>query len=135
MNPTASPRRKFGWASLVALALVPLLAVAALIGLAWSSESDVKAAVVNLDEAVTVEGQLVPLGRQLAAAMIDKDGENISWTLADAPSAAAGLKSGQYSAVVTIPRASRPRPPPSRPTTPPPPSRRRSTSRSATTRR
>lgn len=104
MNPTASPRRKFGWASLVALALVPLLAVAALIGLAWSSESDVKAAVVNLDEAVTVEGQLVPLGRQLAAAMIDKDGENISWTLADAPSAAAGLKSGQYSAVVTIPK-------------------------------
>ncbi len=36
--------------------------------------------------------------------MIDRDGENISWTLADEPSAADGLASGQYSAVVTIPQ-------------------------------
>ena len=60
MNPTASPRRKFGWASLVALALVPLLAVAALIGLAWSSESDVKAAVVNLNVLKTLGFDAAP---------------------------------------------------------------------------
>lgn len=96
--------RRPGWISLAALALVPLLAVAALLGLARSSTTDVNAAIVNLDEAVTVDGQLVPMGRQLAAAMIDRDGDNITWTLADAPGAAAGLRTGQYSAVVTIPQ-------------------------------
>ena len=100
---TTEPR--MGWASIVALALVPLLAVAALIGLAGNrADSTASAAVVNLDEAVTVNGQYVPMGRQLAAAMVDRDGENIDWTLADAPSAAAGLKTGEYSAVVTIPK-------------------------------
>ncbi|AQP48606.1 hypothetical protein BW730_14955 [Tessaracoccus aquimaris] len=100
---TTEPR--MGWASIVALALVPLLAVAALIGLSGNrADSTVSAAVVNLDEAVTVNGQYVPMGRQLAAAMVDRDGENIDWTLADAPSAAAGLKTGEYSAVVTIPK-------------------------------
>lgn len=100
---TTEPR--MGWASIVALALVPLLAVAALIGLAGNrADSTVSAAVVNLDEAVTVNGHYVPMGRQLAAAMVDRDGENIDWTLADAPSAAAGLKTGEYSAVVTIPK-------------------------------
>ncbi|NHB84872.1 hypothetical protein G7085_10365 [Tessaracoccus sp. HDW20] len=59
---------------------------------------------VNLDQAVTVNGQYVPMGRQLAAAMVDRDGDNIDWTLADASSAAAGLKTGEYSAVVTIPK-------------------------------
>lgn len=104
MSPNSSPRRGPGWAGFVALALVPLLAVAALIGLAKPSEAEVHAAIVNLDEAVTVNGQYVPMGRQLAAAMLERDGDNISWTLADAPTAAARLKTGRYSAVVTIPK-------------------------------
>lgn len=92
------------WPALVALILLPLLAVAALIGLSSRSNEAVSAAVVNLDEAVKVNGQLVPMGRQLAAAMVDRDGDNVSWTLADAASADAGLRSGAYSVVVTIPK-------------------------------
>ena len=87
--------------AVVALALGPLLVVGLLLGLSRPENKSVSAAVVNLDEAVTVGDQLVPMGRQLAAAMIEKD-EKVDWTLADAPSAAAGLRSGAYSAVVTI---------------------------------
>lgn len=92
-------------AGIVAAVLVPLLAVGAFFGLLGDrGDARVSAAVVNLDEAVTVNGQYVPMGRQLAAAMVDRDGRNIDWTLADAPSAAAGLKTGRFSAVVTIPK-------------------------------
>lgn len=104
MTTAASPRR-VSWPALIALILVPLLAVAALLGLTRpDGDQEISAAVVNLDEAVTVEGQYIPMGRQLAAAMVDREGDNITWTLADAPSAAAGLDSGRYSAVVTIPK-------------------------------
>lgn len=92
------------WPRLAALILVPLLVVGALVGLTSSSGDDrIRAAVVNLDEPVTIDGNTVPLGRQLAAEMVDRDGENVSWTLADESSGAAGLRSGEYSAVVTIP--------------------------------
>lgn len=101
MNP--SKRRLAG---LIAAILVPLLAAGVFFGLVGNrGESRISAAVVNLDEAVTVKGQYVPMGRQLSAAMVDRDGRNIDWTLADAPSAAAGLKSGRFSAVVTIPKS------------------------------
>ena len=103
MTPDSTKSGKARWTSLVALAVVPILAVGALLGLTQRDDDAVSAAVVNLDQAVTVEGQYIPMGRQLAAAMIDRDGDNINWTLADAPSAAAGLRTGEYSAVVTIP--------------------------------
>lgn len=94
-----------GWPALVALILAPLLAVGAFITLGSNANEDrVMAAVVNLDKAVELDGQTVPLGRQLAAAMLERDGENISWTLADAKSAKGGLESGEYAAVVTIPQ-------------------------------
>ncbi|MEO7588153.1 MAG: YhgE/Pip domain-containing protein [Arachnia sp.] len=96
---------RVSWSALMALILVPLLAVAALVTLGGNSNDDrVSAAVVNLDEAVQLDGQTVPLGRQLAAAMLERDGNNIGWTLADAKSAKDGLASGLYSAVVIIPR-------------------------------
>ena len=51
----------------------------------------VTAAVVNLDEPVKVDGQLVPLGRVLAAELIDGDAEtNFTWQLTDEDDAAAG---------------------------------------------
>ncbi|MHA6523658.1 YhgE/Pip domain-containing protein [Tessaracoccus sp. G1721] len=105
MTPDTTSARRVTWPAIVALVLVPLLAVAALIGLtAPGGDEQVEAAVVNLDEAVTVGDQIVPLGRQLAAAMIEREGENVTWTLADAPSASEGLASGRFSAVVTIPK-------------------------------
>ncbi|MGO1384583.1 MAG: hypothetical protein ACTHWA_09925 [Arachnia sp.] len=95
---------RVSWPALVALILVPLLAVAAFITLGGNGNDDrVSAAVVNLDEAVELDGQLVPLGRQLAAAILERDGDNIGWTLADSKNASEGLQSGEYSTVVTIP--------------------------------
>ncbi|MBB1482979.1 YhgE/Pip domain-containing protein [Tessaracoccus sp. MC1865] len=91
-------------AQIVAMALVPLLAAGLMLGLIGrGGESRIEAAVVNLDQAVTVGDQYIPMGRQLTAAMVEREGDNISWTLADAPSATEGLRSGRFSAVVTIP--------------------------------
>lgn len=95
---------RLGWPGLVVLALVPLLACGMLLGLVrGSNEQGIHAAVVNHDKAVTVNGQVVPLGRQLASEMVAREGPNISWTIADAEDADAGLKDGRYAAVVTIP--------------------------------
>lgn len=103
MTPETPSGRRVTWPAIIALALIPLVTVAALIGLTRPDTESIEAAVVNLDEAVTVEGQLVPMGRQLAAEMIGYDGDNVTWTLADEPGAADGLASGQFAAVVTIP--------------------------------
>ena len=105
MRPeSAASGRTLSWYSVAALVLVPLLGFAVLIGLVTQPEEDaVSAAIVNLDEPVTVMGQYVPMGRQLAAAIISEGDEAIAWTLADETSAAEGLRSGEYSMVVTIP--------------------------------
>ncbi len=75
----------------------------------------IEAAVVNLDEPVTVQGETVPLGRQVVAALtagvgLDgeplvqaQDGSRLTWTLTDADGADEGLGSGRYAAAVTIP--------------------------------
>lgn len=95
--------RAVSWPVLTALFLVPLLMVISLLALLRGDESQVTAAIVNLDDGVEIEGQLVPMGRQLAAEMIERDGENITWILADATSGDDGLVTGEYAAVVTIP--------------------------------
>jgi len=73
----------------------------------------VTAAVVNQDRPVTVDGQLVPLGRVLAAELIGSatlDSEenseypNFTWVLTNESDAAAGLSDGRYTTVVTIPK-------------------------------
>jgi len=61
---------------------------------------------VNEDEPVTIDDQLVPLGRQLTAGLVegsDDQPSNLTWTISNADDAAAGLADGTYSAVVTIP--------------------------------
>lgn len=94
--------------SLLGVLLVPL-SIAGL--LTWSLSQpedrikDVKAAVVNTDEPVQLNGQLVPLGRQLTAKLVGGEiKSNYSWELADEKSAAEGLKDGTYIAVVTVPK-------------------------------
>ncbi len=95
------------WAKALGLLLVPVLIAAGLLAATWKSDtrlSKVQAAIVNLDKAVTINGQTVPLGRQLSAALISAEqGQNFTWVLADASSASDGLKAGRYAAVVTIP--------------------------------
>ena len=71
--------------------------------------AEVVAAVVNNDEPVELEGQTVPLGRQLAAALAEGKGlgegevENYEWVMTNEDLAREGLDSGEYGAVVTIP--------------------------------
>ncbi|MGP4019029.1 YhgE/Pip family protein [Saccharopolyspora sp. 5N708] len=106
MSP--SPKSRARVLSLLGLLLVPL-AIAGL--LAWSLGKpedrlkDVKAAVVNNDEPVQVNGQLTPLGRQLSAKLVGGAIEsNYTWEFATAETAREGLADGTYAAVVTIPK-------------------------------
>ncbi|MFV0405294.1 MAG: YhgE/Pip domain-containing protein [Propioniciclava sp.] len=96
-----------GWATWLVLLLVPVLVAGGLLwGTGRSDERlrDVQAAVVNLDEMVTINDQPMPLGRQLAAEIVNTDrAQNVNWVLADAEQATAGLDDGTYAAVVTIP--------------------------------
>ncbi|MGW5641550.1 YhgE/Pip domain-containing protein [Saccharopolyspora sp. NPDC003752] len=94
--------------AVVGLLLVPL-AVAGL--LTWSLGkpedrlSGVKAAIVNNDEPVEINGQLTPLGRQLSAKLVgDEIESNYAWEFATEQTAADGLRDGTYAAVVTIPK-------------------------------
>lgn len=110
LERATSPRRAGLW-SLVGLVLVPLVVAAGFLWATWDSTDRldrVQAAVVNLDEPVTIGKQTVPLGRQLAGGLVTggddtADGENLDWVLTDAADAAQGLESGSYAAVVTIP--------------------------------
>ncbi len=98
------------WLSLVGLVLAPLLVAGGFLWATWNSDSrldKVEAAVINLDEPVKLNGQLVPLGRQLAGGLVS-GGEasidsNFTWVITDPQDAAAGMASGEYSAAVTIP--------------------------------
>ncbi|MFZ1283416.1 MAG: YhgE/Pip domain-containing protein [Propionicimonas sp.] len=96
------------WTTLVGLILVPVLIAGGLLWAGWSSSSrlqTVQAAVVNLDEPVTLGGTYIPLGRQLTANLVDSDRtENLNWVLADEDGARQGLATGRYAAMVTIPR-------------------------------
>ncbi|GAA1429166.1 YhgE/Pip domain-containing protein [Microlunatus lacustris] len=108
----ASSNRRVGLWSLVGLVLVPLVVAAGFLWATWDSTDRldrVQAAVVNLDEPVELDGQTVPLGRQLAGGLVtggsgeDRVDTNFDWVLTDEADAEAGLESGSYAAVVTIP--------------------------------
>lgn len=64
------------------------------------------AAIVNLDEPVTIDDQYTPLGRQLASGLVEGSDDmdsNLNWVISNEKDAAAGLADGSYQAVVTIP--------------------------------
>ena len=100
--------RTLTWRSLLALVLVPVLVAGGFLWGTWNSGDrlhQVEAAVVNLDEGVTLDDQFIPLGRQLSAALVDSEKQqNFSWVLADEAHAWPGLASGRYAAVVVIPQ-------------------------------
>ena len=103
----ANSSRRIGPWSLLGLILVPLLVAGGFLWATWDSDTRldrVEAAVVNLDEPVTIDDQLVPLGRQLAGGLVDGEADqNFSWVLTNDTEAAEGLESGRYAAVVVIP--------------------------------
>ena len=96
------------WYTLLGLLLVPLLVAGGFLFAGVSADSrthTVRAAVVNLDEPVTIDGQYTPLGRQLTANLVDSDRqENLTWVLESEDSARAGLATGAYAAMVVIPQ-------------------------------
>ena len=98
--------RRVTWLTVVGLLLVPLVIGGLLVWALWNPTErldTVKAAVVNLDKPVTVNGQTVPLGRQLSAGLLNGKHDNFQWVLTDQKDAEAGAASGEYVAVVTIP--------------------------------
>jgi len=107
---TRRPDGRVSPLTIVGLVMVPLIVAGLLMWGLWSPGDrlhTVTAAIVNNDVPVTIDGQYVPLGRQLSAGLVSGGGEgstNFTWVLTDAAGAAKGLTSGAYVAVVTIPK-------------------------------
>ncbi|MFZ4895549.1 YhgE/Pip family protein [Plantibacter sp. Mn2098] len=104
----ARSNKKITVLSIIGLILVPLVIAGILVWALWNPQDrlgQVTAAIVNNDKPVTLNGQMVPLGRQLSAGLVDGDTKtNYTWVITDEKDAKAGLKSGEYTAVVTIPK-------------------------------
>lgn len=97
------------WLTLIGVLILPALG-AGLFMTALHNPTErlesLTAAIVNLDEPVTIDGQYIPIGRQLAAGLVAGSEEldsNITWVISNAEDAAAGLADGRYAATVTIP--------------------------------
>ena len=75
----ARTRRPITWLTLVGVILLPV-PIGGILVAALSNPTErldnISAAIVNNDKPVTIDGQLVPLGRQLTAGLIDGAGES-----------------------------------------------------------
>ncbi|WP_235563045.1 YhgE/Pip domain-containing protein [Microbacterium sp. Root53] len=105
----ARSTRPVSWLTVLGVLLLPALVGGVLVAALYDPAErldNMTAAIVNLDEPVTVQDQYTPLGRQLAAGLVegsdDVDG-NLTWVLSNEDDAAEGLADGTYQAVVTIP--------------------------------
>ncbi|WP_037345841.1 YhgE/Pip domain-containing protein [Sciscionella sediminilitoris] len=95
------------WRTWLGLIIVPSLIVGVLAWAFWApgtNRGTAQAAVVNNDEPVKIQGQLLPLGRELAGKIIDNKDSSFDWSLTNESDAKDGLASGKYATVVTIPK-------------------------------
>ncbi len=105
----ARTRRPVTWLTLIGVLLLPVVIGGILVAALYNPVErldGLNAAIVNADEPVTIDGQYVPLGRQLTAGLVegsDDQPSNLTWTISNAEDAAEGLTEGRYAAVVTIP--------------------------------
>ncbi len=105
----ARSRRPVTWLTLIGVLLLPVVIGGILVAALYNPVErldGMRAAVVNNDEPVTVNGQYVPLGRQLTAGLVkgsDDLPSNLDWTISNIEDAATGLADGTYDAVITIP--------------------------------
>ena len=106
----ARSRRPITWLTLIGVLLLPAI-IGGILVTALQNPTDrlesMTAAVVNLDKPITIEGQYTPLGRQLAAGLVEGSDEidsNLTWVISNDKDAAKGLGDGTYQAVVTIPK-------------------------------
>lgn len=112
-DATATAGRRMTWRTVLGLVLVPLTIAGLLLWGLWNPDDrlgEMRAAVVNLDEPVTVNGQMVPLGRVLAGKLVGEagakhdDATDFTWVLTDAKDAEQGVEDGRYATSVTIPK-------------------------------
>lgn len=111
-NPFRNSQRRLSgrpvtWWAWLGLIIVPVLVVGLLSGAFWAPQANhgtAKVAVVNDDEPADINGQMAPLGREMAAKMANSTDSGYSWEMTSASDAGQGLESGDYSAVVTIPK-------------------------------
>ncbi|MFI8593241.1 ABC transporter permease [Microbacterium sp. NPDC078428] len=105
----ARSRKPVTWLTVLGVLLLPAVLGGILVSALYNPTERLDAmtaAIVNEDEAVEIDGQLTPLGRQLSAGLVegsDDVGSNLTWVLSNADDAAEGLEDGAYQAVVTIP--------------------------------
>ena len=110
---TSVNKRRNRWflsISLVIPMIVALVGLWALQPVSHNTETgqpNLNAAIVNQDDIVvtTVDGQQIPVavGRLLVGQLVTSTTDGFSWSVTNEQTAQAGLASGQYSAVVTIP--------------------------------
>lgn len=105
----ARSRKPISWLTLLGVLLLPALIGGVLVAALQNPTErldSMTAAIVNLDEPVTIDDQYTPLGRQLAAGLVEGSDDldsNLSWVISNETDAAAGLADGSYQAVITIP--------------------------------
>ncbi|MCR2812540.1 YhgE/Pip family protein [Microbacterium sp. zg.Y1090] len=105
----ARSRRPVTWLTLIGVLLLPVLIGGVLVAALYNPVERLDAmnvAVVNDDEPVTIDDQMVPLGRQLTAGLVEGSDElpsNLTWTISNDDDARDGLADGTYAAIVTIP--------------------------------
>lgn len=105
----AASRRPVTWVTIVGALLLPVVIGGILVSALYNPSErleEMTAAIVNDDEPVTIDGQTVPLGRQLTAGLVEGSDDipsNLDWTITNDEDAAEGLADGTYTAVVTIP--------------------------------
>jgi putative membrane protein len=102
-------RRPITWLTIIGVMLLPVVIGGILVAALYNPVErldSLTAAIVNDDEPVTIDGQTVPLGRQLTAGLVEGSDDldsNLTWTISNAGDAASGLADGTYAAVITIP--------------------------------
>ena len=102
----ARSRKPITWLTILGVILLPAVIGGILVVALYNPTTrldTMNAAIVNEDEPVTINGQYVPLGRQLSAGLVEGSGDadgNLTWTISNADDAAAGLADGTYAAAV-----------------------------------
>ena len=109
----ARTRRPITWLTLIGVLLLPVLIGGILVAALYNPAErldNMSAAIVNEDEPVTIDDQLVPLGRQLTAGLVEGSDEiasNLDWTISNADDAAAATPDLTLVVASTHPDAAR----------------------------
>ncbi|MFS0852875.1 YhgE/Pip domain-containing protein [Microbacterium sp. 179-I 3D4 NHS] len=105
----ARSRKPITWVTILGILLLPAAIGGVLVSALHNPTErldSMTAAIVNLDEPVEIDGQVTPLGRQLASGLVEGSDDldsNLTWVISNEDDAAEGLADGEYQAVITIP--------------------------------